>query len=166
LGHTGNTAEAVTSSAQMVQILSPNGLEKFELGQQANIQWRSAGLTTTNMVGLLATGRTTSTENWSPNYYQTAYYSTGSFANPVNRSGVANPAPEAVYQSYAYSGYNVGDKIAWQLPVPNGSYTVRLHFAEPVSYYGPGNRQFDIRARRSPATASKTIRMESRRMAM
>ena len=39
LGHTGNTAHAVSSPAERVQVLAPNGLEKFELGQQLNLQW-------------------------------------------------------------------------------------------------------------------------------
>ena len=44
LGHTGNTADAATSAAQVVQVLSPNGLEKLEQGQQVTIQWQSAGI--------------------------------------------------------------------------------------------------------------------------
>ena len=32
-GHTGNMPLATLSPAQLVQVLAPNGLEKFELGQ-------------------------------------------------------------------------------------------------------------------------------------
>ncbi|MCP4595484.1 LamG-like jellyroll fold domain-containing protein, partial [Neptuniibacter sp.] len=44
LGVYGNTSEAATSPAEMVQVLSPNGLEKFELGQQMQVQWHTDGL--------------------------------------------------------------------------------------------------------------------------
>ncbi len=43
IGRYGNTAEALASPASLVQILLPAGLEKFEAGQQVNIQWRSHG---------------------------------------------------------------------------------------------------------------------------
>ena len=61
----------------------------------------------------------------------------------MDTSGVTNPAPEAVYQTYAYATYGVGNQIAWSLPVPDGSYTLRLHFTEP-DFLSPGNRTFDI----------------------
>jgi autotransporter-associated beta strand protein/parallel beta-helix repeat protein len=43
-GNYGGTAEATTSPTQLVQILSPNGLEKYEIGQQVPIQWRHWGI--------------------------------------------------------------------------------------------------------------------------
>ena len=45
LGYTGGTALATTSPAQLVQVLSPNGLEKLTAGQQITVNWRSAGTT-------------------------------------------------------------------------------------------------------------------------
>jgi parallel beta-helix repeat protein len=44
LGSDGNTAQATTSPAQLVQVLSPNGLEKVELGQVVTVAWRTVGL--------------------------------------------------------------------------------------------------------------------------
>src|SRR5207244_12827698 len=44
LGAYGNTSEATTSPAHLVQVLSPNGLEKFQVGQPVSITWRTAGL--------------------------------------------------------------------------------------------------------------------------
>ncbi|MEX2188872.1 MAG: right-handed parallel beta-helix repeat-containing protein [Pirellulales bacterium] len=44
IGHQGNTPQATNSPLQTVQVLSPNGLEKFETNQTVAIQWRSAGL--------------------------------------------------------------------------------------------------------------------------
>jgi parallel beta-helix repeat protein len=53
LGHTGNTAQATTSPAQFVQVLSPNGLEKLEQNQQVSILWRSVGLPVTPLPNVL-----------------------------------------------------------------------------------------------------------------
>ena len=38
-------------------------------------------------------------------------------------------APQEVYQSYVDAG--TGDRVWYRLPLPDGSYTVRLHFASP-----------------------------------
>ncbi|MEP7157786.1 MAG: right-handed parallel beta-helix repeat-containing protein [Chloroflexota bacterium] len=46
-GAHGNTAEAASSAPQIVQVLSPNGLEKIETGSEAQIRWRTWGLTGT-----------------------------------------------------------------------------------------------------------------------
>ena len=43
-GHTGNTSQAAFSPDQLVQVLSPNGLEKLEQGQQVSLKWRTAGI--------------------------------------------------------------------------------------------------------------------------
>jgi parallel beta-helix repeat protein len=44
LGAYGNTSEATASAAELVQVLSPNGLEKFEVGQPMQITWHASGL--------------------------------------------------------------------------------------------------------------------------
>lgn len=44
LGFDGNTADAGLSPTQLVQVLSPNGLEKLVVGQVANIVWQTSGL--------------------------------------------------------------------------------------------------------------------------
>src|SRR4029077_3358763 len=56
LGNYGNTPEATPSPAQVVQVLSPNGLEKYQAGQQVLIQWQSAGLTVNRTVALIDAG--------------------------------------------------------------------------------------------------------------
>ena len=45
LGAYGNTGQTTLSPAQLVQVLSPNGLQKYQLGQQVTLTWQSAGLT-------------------------------------------------------------------------------------------------------------------------
>ncbi len=47
-GHTGNTTQATTSPSRVVQVLSPNNLEKLEVGQQISITWSSDGI---NQIG-------------------------------------------------------------------------------------------------------------------
>ena len=44
VGAYGNTAEATASPRQLVQVLSPAGLEKFEHGQQVALRWHTAGI--------------------------------------------------------------------------------------------------------------------------
>jgi len=53
---------------------------------------------------------------------------------PVDTSSASNPAPEGVYQSERY-----GSDFTYKFPVPAGSYTVRLHFAE-IFNDTPGQR--------------------------
>ena len=142
IGAYGNTAAAATSTAQLVQVLDPNGLEKFELGQNVDIQWRAAGLTPYRTAALINSGGGPTVDNWLYDRYHTDWYSQSSFTQAVDLSGVVNPAPEAVYQTYRYA-FGVGDKITYELPVSDGDYTIRLHFAEPY-YNSIGTRVFDI----------------------
>ena len=60
----------------------------------------------------------------------------------IDTSGVTNPAPQSVYQTYLTSSST--GKIAYQLPVANGTYTIRLHFAD-FAGVSPGQRKFDIK---------------------
>ncbi len=55
IGHLGNTALATEGQAESVQVLSPNGLEKFERDQAMQITWRTSGLAQEELVGLYAT---------------------------------------------------------------------------------------------------------------
>ena len=150
LGAYGNTAEATTSPTQLVQVLNPNGLEKFELGQAVDINWRSAGLTTNRTVALINSGNQGTVDNWLYDRYYTTWYSQSSFVDGVDASAI-DSAPEALYQSYRYSYPSVGETLAYSLPVPDGEYTIRLHFAEPHAYIDAGERVFDIYLQGAPA---------------
>mgnify|MGYP001449194381 CR=1 FL=1 len=57
----------------------------------------------------------------------------------INTSGVSNPAPQGVYQSYRYGNFT------YTIPglKAGASYTVRLHFAETYSTQ-PGQRTFNV----------------------
>ena len=58
IGRYGNTSEAATSPVQVIHVLDPNGLEKFEVGQQVTIDWQSAGLTTDQPAALITLAAT------------------------------------------------------------------------------------------------------------
>ncbi len=62
-----------------------------------------------------------------------------SSTNTINTSGVTNPAPQAVYQSNRYGNFT------YTIPalMANGSYTVRLHFAETY-WTKAGQRTFNV----------------------
>jgi parallel beta-helix repeat protein len=142
LGYDGNTPQAATSASQSVQLLSPNsGFEKYAQGQQVTVTWRSDGLTANEPVALIAAGGQAAGD-YSANAYQTTGTG-GSFTNPVDTSGVTNPAPQSVYQTYALSSSGVGNALSYRLPVPDGTYTIGLDFVE--SHYGSaGARIFNI----------------------
>jgi len=160
VGAYGNTVEATTSPVQLVQILSPNGLEKFEAGQETSIQWRSSGLTETHTLALINAGGLTvqggSQGDWLANDYQTLLGNSTTFTLAVDTGSVVNPAPETVYQQYAYASNGVGKGIAWELPVVDGDYTVRLHFFEP-NFTTAGTRVFDINLQGATVLADFSI---------
>ncbi len=64
---------------------------------------------------------------------------TYSTTNPIDTSGVSDPAPQSVYQTERYGN------LTYTLTnlTPGGSYTVRLHFAE-IYWNGPGRRLFNV----------------------
>ncbi len=65
--------------------------------------------------------------------------STASVSNAINTGGVANPAPQAVYQSNRYGNFT------YTIPglAASASYMVRLHFAEEY-WTAAGKRVFNI----------------------
>jgi hypothetical protein len=65
--------------------------------------------------------------------------STYSTTTAVNVSGVANPAPAAVYQTERYGNFTY--TFTWL--APGAAYTVRLHFAE-IYWNSAGARVFNV----------------------
>ncbi|MGO9468528.1 MAG: malectin domain-containing carbohydrate-binding protein, partial [Isosphaeraceae bacterium] len=66
---------------------------------------------------------------------------TGSTAAAISTSGVTDPAPQAVYQTYRY--YYYGFLYTLTGLTPSASYTLRLHFADPSST-AAGQREFNV----------------------
>ena len=154
-GAFGNTSQATPSPTRTVQVLGPNGLEKQQAGQTTTITWRSFGLRQVNTVALINAGGS-GVGAWLPSAYQTVFYANTSFANAVDLTGVPNPAPQSVYQTVAYAQSGVGNKIAYQLPVPNGTYTIRLHFAEGF-VTAAGQRTFDVKLQGSTVRSAYDV---------
>jgi fibronectin type 3 domain-containing protein len=65
--------------------------------------------------------------------------STNSVTNAIDTSGVANPAPQAVYQNWRWGnfGYTIPNLT------PGSPYTVRLDFSENIAT-GPGQKVFNV----------------------
>jgi len=150
LGAYGNTALATPTAPESVQVVTPNGGEKLEEGQSVSIEWRGTGLGLGDTVALINTGNVSisfdfgSEGIWLYNNYQTRTGTTGTIStSTINLAGVANAAPNDVYRSYVQASSGVGNGLTYELPVPDGDYIVRLHFAEP-SFTSGGTRRFDI----------------------
>ena len=77
---------------------------------------------------------------------------TSSVGNNIDTSGVANPAPQAVYQSQRYGNfsYTISNLSA------NATYKVRLHFAE-VYWNAAGQRVFNVSINGTQALANYDI---------
>jgi len=142
-GGYGDTTEAMPSPADGVQVLTPNGAEKYSVGDSVPIEIRSWNLNSRELLAQLNVGDAGALGAWEANDYQTVTYSGGSTSESIDLSGVTDPAPEAIYQSYERARPGVGNQIAWTFPVSDGTYELVLHFAEP-NQYGPGIRVFDV----------------------
>lgn len=64
---------------------------------------------------------------------------TGSTLSVINTSGVSNPAPQAVYQSWRYGNFN----YTFSSLTPGASYLLRLHFADGLAT-AAGQRRFNV----------------------
>ena len=159
-GGSGNTTLAEISALQNMQVVSPNGLEKYEQGQTVSIDLRSHGLLPAQPVMLL-NGGNTAVGVWSAgNAFQTSGL-VSSVNNEfvtatIDRSAVTDPIPEQLYRSYLQSNFGVGNTLSLKLPVSDGTYSVRLHFIEG-SQTAVGARRFDIRINGATVRANYDI---------
>ena len=165
IGAYGNTADATQSPAQLVQVLNPNGLEKYEAGQEVRIDFRSAGLTEFDPVLLmnLGGGALSGLGYWAPG-------DAPAFgANSSNQSIAAaqaldvsapNAGPEELYRNYRGLNSGVGTTMGWQFEVPDGEYALRLHFIEP-SYTTANQRRFEVSVQGAVVESSLDIFAEA-----
>ncbi len=163
-GAYGNTPQAASSPSQLVQVLSPSGLEKLQVGQQVPILWRSAGLTPERPVALIDAGSSVPVENWAADTIRTfshfPNYTPVPITQAINLSGVAHPAPQAVYQTYAEAPYSTAaltGSLSYGLQVPDGAYTVRLHFAEPNASASANFRKFHVQLQGTTVLANYDV---------
>ncbi|ULH17590.1 NPCBM/NEW2 domain-containing protein (plasmid) [Deinococcus sp. KNUC1210] len=94
-------------------------------------------------------------------------YVTGGFAYGENRSisGAVAPANQTIYQTEWTGGSTTGipaggTAFAFRIPVPNGAYQVRLHFAE-LNKAAAGARVFDVQIEGSPALTGFDVYREA-----
>jgi hypothetical protein len=134
LGAYGNTPQATSSPAETIQLLSPNGLEKWRAGETRTIAWHTSGLTETRPVLHLNAGGTAQ-QRWGADAYRISG-SQSSTSDVIDISGLVDPAPMSVYQSYAMDP-------SYAIPLPSGQYQVRLHLVSVDSQWETKSR-FDI----------------------
>ncbi|MFN7333087.1 MAG: right-handed parallel beta-helix repeat-containing protein, partial [bacterium] len=139
IGSTGNTALAASRLDPQLYVIDPNGLEKLAAGSSATIRWQSSGLTTSIPVMLVNLGSTSIADNFLADSVRIEGSVVGNGA--IDTSGVTSPAPAAVYNSSVATTGGVGTKAAFQLPLPDGSYTLRLHFA---AIFGAAGFNLDV----------------------
>jgi hypothetical protein len=82
--------------------------------------------------------------------------STYSVAEVIDTAAVSNPAPQAVYQSERWNNFT----YTFPNLVPDGTYAVRLHFAE-IYYDAPGSRRFDVLLNGSPVLTNFDVFAEA-----
>ncbi len=147
LGAFGGTADATASPTQVIQLTEPGIRRKFEVGEPITLNWTSAGFTSTQPLALLNAGGSAIYDpalgRWGADSYRTGG-TIRTVAGVIDMSGVTNPPPVAVLQSYAdvfASGAN-GASLRYDIPLADGAYDVRLFFVEPS---GGNVRRFDVR---------------------
>ncbi|MCC6510307.1 MAG: right-handed parallel beta-helix repeat-containing protein, partial [Pirellulaceae bacterium] len=141
-GAYGNTTEATLSNSPGIQVLSPGGLEKWEQGSTNGILLRSHGLTNQDPIALINSGGTT-TGRYLTDRYRVGG-STATLTAAIDLSQLSAAAPLGVYQTYAVATSGVGAALRYQIPVPDGDYSLRLHFVDPTST-AANQRKFDVR---------------------
>jgi len=157
LGFDGNTAQAqVSSSAHSVQVLSPGGLGKYQLGQVVPINFQSSGLVANQPVLLVDAGGlaigTATQGNWQADAFRSdgsIYYAGGTYY-PYYTHNITGAAalgvPAALFQTFVTptnGSTTLGQSVDFQMPVADGSYTLRLFFAETQANAN-GYRLFNI----------------------
>ncbi len=160
VGGQGNTAAANSSSATLIQVLSPSATDKFEQGQTVAVNLHTSGLLANEPALLLNAGAST-VGNWTA---ATPYMTVGLVnpatqelsTAPIDRSGVTDPIPEELYRTYLYASPGVGNQLSLRLPIPNGTYSLRFHFIE-AGDLAVGARRFDIRANGSTIRSNYDI---------
>ncbi len=146
-----DTAKATQSAAQLVQVLNLNGLEKVEAGQQVTIEFRAAGLASSDTVLLLDAGSTSvSPSGWAADQYRTVGSTSASGA--ISTAGVANAGPADLYPSFAMSNYGVGGMLSYRLPVADGTYRIYLHLASGSE--AVGSERFELSLQGAVVAAS------------
>jgi Ca2+-binding RTX toxin-like protein len=148
IGAAGGTATANIVPAQTVQLLGSTGDERYQVGQQATLSFRSTGLSGEDPVLFINSvgGAVSGSESW--NNWQADSYRTTSASN-YNTSTAIDPngldVPQSILQNMLVANYSGVPDIKYQIPLLDGSYHVTLIFADNQAT-AIGQRTFDIKA--------------------
>ena len=144
LGLEGDTSYATQSAAVAVQVLSPDGLNKLQIGVPTTISYATNDVTGLEAVARINAGGSaiagTSAETDCAAGTSSVYGST-STASTINVSGVSSAIPESVFSNSLVAASS--QKLISTTAVGNGTYVVTLDFAE-YSVVGVGGRVFNI----------------------
>ena len=144
-GYDGDTPQAQTSgAAQTLQVLNPVQFGKYEVGEQVPIDIGSEDLGQSQALLLLNAGgpaiATTTQGDWQASADQT---SGTTFTNTNTVTGLSD-VPNALFATGAEaSNATAGTALDFDLPVANGTYTLRLYFDDPTAT-AAGQRVFNI----------------------
>ena len=144
IGHLGGTADAPLTAPRLVEVLSPNGLEKFRSDGAMEATWRTVGLGAFEAVAFLNAGgdRLRGEQPWAlwdqdttapvvaERYGAGVSYSNG-VQGLVDRTmdGAALPAAETGHTLLrSYGG--AGGVYGYDLDLDAGDYTLRLHLVD------------------------------------
>ncbi len=127
IGSTGNTALATSKIGPAVYVLNPNGFEKVPVGSNLNVRWQASGLNLNRPVALHNLGSSSTVDNFLGDTISSGGQNVFISQN-TDLSGVAEPAPLDVYKTGYQTIGSIGAQTTFTLPVPNGNYTLRLHF--------------------------------------
>jgi hypothetical protein len=72
-------------------------------------------------------------------------YFAGSTVNYTNAVAIANTTDDVIYQTYRRPTATTSGVMSYNIPVTNGTYTVKLHFAE-IAQTAAGARTFNVTA--------------------
>ncbi len=135
LGFEGDTGAATQSPAKTVQVLTPDGLDKVEVGTPVTIDFRSTGLAAEDPVIAINTGGSAvqGSQPWN-NWVTDPQPNRNGLANSegatVDTTGVAFAAPASVYSELKTANSGAGNSLVQTVAVGDGTYVVRLDFAD------------------------------------
>ena len=146
LGAYGNTLDASISAVPSIQLVEPTTYEKLEVGQPVHIKWISSGLTNPALVALMNAGGggvyDATSGRWSPDTFRGGFGGqSASFTQSVDVSGVTDPPPVSVLQSYTQNQGST--EVRYDIPLADGDYEVRVFFVDSTSS-AANQRRFDV----------------------
>lgn len=142
---------SVFNSLLQIALVRHNGnpkLSAFELARTGELPVLSAGSSESTFSLRLRCGNSQASivdslgYIWQPDKH---FVASNTKARPVKKSPIANASTELwpLYYYERYSSSPVAAPTFYEIPVPNGTYVVSLHFTE-TSSLAPGQRVFDV----------------------